>query len=531
MTGGRRRGPLAGTVTARLAQSTESEFDVAVVGGGAAGLFVAIRAAEAGARTVLVSRKPLAESSSYWAQGGLAATLAPGDTAEKHTQDTLEAGRDLCRPAVVEVLTREAPAYVAELQARGVQFDTDQEGRLALGLEGGHSARRIVHAGGSETGRAITACLSSVAAADHWPHRPRGSIGHGPAERRIAMRGSHHRRRGGQRPRHRPRHRGRRGAVGAHDQSLGGDRRRGRDGACRRGRVGRPRALPVPSHRAGSARAAGGRQAHHRGRARRGGPAARRPRGAVHRRARPTRPGDSRHPRPDASRRDRPTFGSTYARSRRAGSRTCSPQCRDAGLDPEREPVPVAPASHYLIGGVVTDLDARTNVAGLLAVGECACTGLHGANRLASNSLSECFVFGARAAASARREQPGEPKPPRCPNGVSGRRPRPPEPRSGSTPARCATPRAWSRSPTTLPPRHASSPAPRSSAASPAAPIRRDHPGTDPALDAVHLVLAADGTDPPRALGLAPRQAHFLPLRARTPVRLMDRRYVRTIGC
>ena len=79
----------------------------------------------------------------------------------------------------------------------------------------------------------------------------------------------------------------------------------------------------------------------------------------------------------------------------------------EAGVDPAREPVPVAPAAHYLVGGVATDLDGRTSVAGLLAVGECACTGLHGANRLASNSLSECFVFGARAAAAAASERPG----------------------------------------------------------------------------------------------------------------------------
>ena len=84
--------------------------------------------------------------------------------------------------------------------------------------------------------------------------------------------------------------------------------------------------------------------------------------------------------------------------------------CREAGLDPEREPVPVAPAAHYLIGGIATDLDGRTSLPGLLAVGECARTGLHGANRLASNSLSECFVFGSRAARAAlETADPGPP--------------------------------------------------------------------------------------------------------------------------
>jgi L-aspartate oxidase len=130
----------------------ELSFDVAVVGGGAAGLHVAIEAAERGARAALVSRKPLSESSSFRAQGGLAAALAPDDSPERHAEDTLNAGRGACRAAAVEVLARSAPGAVLALRDRGVSFDTEPDGELALGLEGGHSARRIVHAGGAETG-------------------------------------------------------------------------------------------------------------------------------------------------------------------------------------------------------------------------------------------------------------------------------------------------------------------------------------------------------------------------------------------
>ena len=114
----------------------------------------------------LVSRKSLAESSSFWAQGGLAAALAADDSPERHAADTLAAGRGLCRTSAVEVLTREAPAAVEQLRRRGVRFDTEPDGELALGLEGGHSARRIVHSGGSETGRAITGRLAELVAAE-----------------------------------------------------------------------------------------------------------------------------------------------------------------------------------------------------------------------------------------------------------------------------------------------------------------------------------------------------------------------------
>ena len=142
------------------------EFDVVVVGGGAAGLWTALRAAEEGGRVCLISRKPLSQSASYWAQGGLAAALEPGDSPARHAADTIAAGRGLCRPATVQVLVDEAPDAVRELRDRGVVFDLDEDGELALGLEGGHTRRRIVHSGGSQTGHEITSKLAAMVDAE-----------------------------------------------------------------------------------------------------------------------------------------------------------------------------------------------------------------------------------------------------------------------------------------------------------------------------------------------------------------------------
>jgi L-aspartate oxidase len=139
---------------------------VTVVGAGAAGLYTAVCAAREGARVTLVSATPLAESSSWWAQGGLAAAVSADDSPELHLRDTIVAGRDAVRESAARVLCEEAPAAVTALDRLGVRFDADRNGHLALGLEGGHSRRRIVHAGGAATGRRLVRQLSAVVAED-----------------------------------------------------------------------------------------------------------------------------------------------------------------------------------------------------------------------------------------------------------------------------------------------------------------------------------------------------------------------------
>jgi L-aspartate oxidase len=387
------------------ASEPTSECDVAVVGGGAAGLFTAIRAAEAGARTVLVSRKPLAESSSYWAQGGLAAALAADDSPARHADDTLNAGRGACRAAAVEVLTEEAPAAVAELQERGVRFDTEPDGELALGLEGGHSARRIVHAGGSETGRAITARLAEIAAAEPglevlertsalalWSDDERCAgvvTDRGPiaAPATVLATG------GGAALWQRTTNPW--GAIGAGAVLA---HAAGADLADLEFCQFHPTALAVDGPEDGSLVTE-----------------AVRGEGAALLDALGRRFTDELAPRDQVTAAILDRMDADGGDHVWLDLRSVDPErfpnvfaaCRAAGLAPTEEPVPVAPAAHYLIGGVATDLDGRSSLPGLLAVGECACTGLHGANRLASNSLSECFVFGARAVVAAVAERSG----------------------------------------------------------------------------------------------------------------------------
>ena len=468
--------------------------DVAVVGGGAAGLHVALEAAEAGGSVVVISRKPLTETASFRAQGGLAAAIAPDDSPARHAEDTLNAGRGLCFPAAVEVLVEESPAAVEALMRRGVEFDLDTGGELALGLEGGHSARRIVHAGGAETGRALTSRLAELVAGHerievledasalalwsegrrcHGVLTDRGPIG---ALATVLATG------GGAALWERSTNP--RGAIGAGTILAHGA---GAELADLELCQFHPTALALPGQR-------------HDGwlitEAVRG-------EGALLLDADGRRFTDELAPRDQVTAAiiDRMAADGTAAVSLDLRPvpldrfPTITRTLGSLGIDPGREPVPVAPAAHYLIGGVRTDLDGRTTLPGLLAVGEAACTGLHGANRLASNSLSECFVFGSRAAGAAL---------------AGGDDPSPPDPDPQPTfPAPTdATRRAvWElagpvRDPARLA-RLGEDPYPLARMIAAAALVRTesrgvhrrsDRPLVDPDLDLRHSVVAADGT-------------------------------------
>jgi L-aspartate oxidase len=365
---------------------------------------------------VLVSRSPLAQSASYWAQGGIAAALAADDSVDLHLRDTLKAGRALSRESAARVLCADAPERVAHLQELGISFDADRHGALALGLEGGHSRRRVVHAGGSATGRRITRDLSALAALD-----PNIRVLERTSAIALATTSD-----------------GR--CVGAHVQTPDGGefgvRARGTilatGGAAAlwarttnpRGAIGAGMTLALA---AGAALAdmefqqfhptalvsADGRDGFLITEAIRG-------EGALLLNGDGERFVEELAPRDEVALaiqdqlRTHPVAGAARAAvhlDMRHIDPTRFPNItstlREAGYDSREDLIPVAPAAHYTMGGIATDLDGRSTLAGLFAVGECACTGLHGANRLASNSLAECVVFASRAARAAL----GEPQP------------------------------------------------------------------------------------------------------------------------
>jgi len=378
-----------------------SELDLLVVGSGVAGLSAAVRASDVfGLRVGVLTKAELSQAATRWAQGGVAAVLGGDpDSTDLHLADTLAAGAGLCDMDAVRVLVDEGPSRVTELIAMGAVFDRDRDGRLQLAREGGHSLPRIVHAGGAATGAEIERALvdevrETVAAVwERWfalelmvrEGRCRGvravdADGNVQEVRArhvlLATGGS-----------------GQVFAVTTNPVEATGD---GLAMALRAGVACadiefvqfHPTALVSP--RMPRPLLSEALRGH----------------GALIRDTQGERFVDELQPRDVVSRAitaklleqgvEHMWLDATGLDSFQARFPTITHDLEAAGLDPARDWLPIAPAAHYHCGGVITDLNGATSMPGLWAAGEVSCTGVHGANRLASNSLLEGMVFGPR---------------------------------------------------------------------------------------------------------------------------------------
>jgi L-aspartate oxidase len=373
--------------------------DLVVVGAGAAGLTAALTASALGAHVTLLTAASPDAGSSPRAQGGIAAAVGPDDSPARHAADTVAVGADLNDLAAVDALVAEGRLAVEHLLADGVPFET-VDGHPELGLEAGHSRHRIVHAGAGATGRVLSQALGARARCDPrvdlMPHTPadelildRGRV--------VGVRSAGERFRG---------HAvvvasGGYAALWARTTNHPANRGQGLTLALRAGASladlefvqFHPTALDVP-----------GQPAFLLSEALRG-------EGARLIDARGQEVVDPLLPRDVVTRalhHHLRTRGAVYlSLAHLAPEHVCRRFASlayvvgEMGLDLARDPLPVAPAAHYCMGGVRTDRFGRTDVPGLYAAGEVACTGAQGANRLASNSLLECLVFGRRAAHAA----------------------------------------------------------------------------------------------------------------------------------
>jgi L-aspartate oxidase len=375
----------------------DATTDVLVVGAGAAGLYAALCAARGGAAVTVVSATPLAETASYWAQGGVAAALAVDDSAAAHLADTERAGRGLVRRSAADVLCREAPDAVRDLESLGVRFDADRHGRRVLGLEGGHTHRRVVHAGGSATGRRLVRQLSArlvahpsvtvledTRAAAIWLTDGRavgvvteGGLAVSARATILACGGS--------------------AALWSRTTNPPGSVGVGAQLAFAAG--AELADLEFVQFHPTAVAGVPGREGFLVTEAIRG-------EGATLLNGAGERFVEELSPRDEVAQAVWRTMLAEGTDRVMLDMRSVDPggfpnvvgALRESGIDPATELVPVSPACHYTMGGVACDLDGATRVPGLHVVGETACTGLHGANRLASNSLAECIVYGGRAA-------------------------------------------------------------------------------------------------------------------------------------
>lgn len=392
---------------ARASESREIHTDFLIIGSGLAGLYAALYASRYG-RVAVLTKSTVEESNSFWAQGGIAAVVDPEDSAWFHIEDTLRAGRGLSNTDAVEVLVNEGQARVKDLIDLGMKFDTGEKG-LELGLEGGHTKRRVLHAGGSSTGREMVRFL--IAAVEKNPNIKEyestgvirflsdgetctGAVAlDGNFKPVVYVSKSVILATGGA------------SALYERTTNPAGSLGEGIALAYRAGAEVTDMEFvqfhPTAFYNEGGAsflitEAVRGEGAH-----------------LLNVSGKRFMPGYSDlgelAPRDVVSRAislemEKSGKDYVYLDMRRLDAGFLKSRfpniyeaCLGFGVDMTKDLVPVAPAAHYTIGGVKTGLKGETNVGGLFACGEVACTGVHGANRLASNSLLECIVFAKRA--------------------------------------------------------------------------------------------------------------------------------------
>jgi L-aspartate oxidase len=389
---------------------SETTDDVVIVGAGLAGLFCALKLAPH--PVTVISAAPLGEgASSAWAQGGIAAAVAEGDSAEAHAADTIAVGAGLVDEAVALRLAREAGARIDDLLHYGVPFDRDLEGRLAVSQEAAHSARRIVHVRGDMAGKAIIAALITAVRATPSIRVIEGFVAEALLTDCDAVTGLQLRQAGD---------------ASARPLTLAA-----RAVVLATGGIGHLYAVTTnPAEASGHGLAIAARagaviadpefvQFHPTAIMVGRDPAplateALRGEGATLINDKGERFMLARHKLAELAPRDivaRGVFAeiaagrgafldATVSLGRHFAEKfpTVHASCLAAGIDPATQPIPIAPAAHYHMGGIAVDAQGRTSLTGLWAGGEVSCTGAHGANRLASNSLLEAVVYAARIA-------------------------------------------------------------------------------------------------------------------------------------
>lgn len=384
-------------------------YDVLVVGSGIAGLYAALHL-DPSLKCAVVTKTDVQNGNSWFAQGGIAAVISADDNVDSHVHDTLVAGAGLCNEEAVRTLVAEGPENIETLIEMGVPFDTNPEGELLIGREGGHSCRRIVHCGGDATGRETTRRLGQIVQSRDnidiffetylidiltEDNRVVGAV-IDDGSPKVVVTSSILLATGGI------------GAIYANTTNPAGAIGDGIAAAVRAGAVAENMEM-VQFHPTTLYSPESSERLFLISEAVRG-------EGALLRNHAHERFMQGKHPMNELAPRDIVTRG-ILAELKRSGEShvfldvssmsedffshrfpTIYGECKRLGINIPTDPIPVRPAQHYQMGGIKTDLNGCTGVEGLYAAGEAASTGIHGANRLASNSMLECLVFGRRAA-------------------------------------------------------------------------------------------------------------------------------------